>query len=30
MDKINTINVHFIDACNYRCKHCFVNKENYE
>lgn len=24
------INLHFIDACNYSCKHCFVNKENRE
>ncbi len=28
MCKINTINIHFLDACNYICKHCFVNKEN--
>ena len=28
MCKINTINIHFLDACNYTCKHCFVNKEN--
>lgn len=24
------INLHFIDTCNYKCKHCFVNKENNE
>lgn len=28
MTKLNTINIHFLDACNYTCKHCFVNKEN--
>ena len=25
-----TINLHFTDFCNFRCKHCFVNKENKE
>jgi len=25
---IDTINIHFLDACNYICKHCFVEKEN--
>ena len=25
-----TINLHFIDYCNYDCKHCFVNKEKKE
>ena len=24
------INLHFTDFCNYKCIHCFVNKENYE
>lgn len=24
------INLHFTDFCNYKCKHCFVKKENYE
>lgn len=24
------INLHFTDFCNFQCKHCFVNKENYE
>lgn len=28
MCKINVVNVHFLDACNYVCKHCFVKKEN--
>ena len=28
MCKINTINIHFLDSCNYTCRHCFVNKEN--
>ena len=27
MCKINTINIHFLDMCNYICKHCFVKKE---
>ena len=24
------INFHFIDKCNYKCKHCFVKKEQNE
>ncbi len=24
------INLHFIDKCNYQCKHCFVKKEKNE
>lgn len=28
MWKVNTINIHFLDACNYMCKHCFVKKES--
>lgn len=23
-------NLHLIDACNFKCKHCFINKEGYE
>ena len=26
--KTNTINFHFYDSCNFRCKHCFVNMQN--
>ena len=26
--KLNVINFHFIDYCNYSCKYCFVKKEN--
>lgn len=26
--KPNVINFHFIDHCNYKCKYCFVKKEN--
>ena len=28
MCKVNTINIHFLDACNYVCHHCFVKKES--
>ena len=28
MCKINTINIHFLDSCNYVCHHCFVKKES--
>ena len=24
------INIHITDKCNFKCKHCFVKKENYE
>ena len=27
MCKINVVNIHFLDSCNYICKHCFVKKE---
>lgn len=29
MEKI-TFNLHFTDFCNFKCKHCFINKENNE
>ncbi len=28
MCKINVVNIHFLDACNYVCNHCFVKKES--
>lgn len=27
-NKPNVVNLHFIDACNYKCCYCFVKKEN--
>lgn len=28
MNKTKVFNLHFIDACNFNCHHCFIKKEN--